>query len=370
MLSLLQITVLGSLLWQSANARPQSSTSTSTACNNSPALCSRGYGNITHLGAHDSPFVSNSSNRYTSSGNQFFNSTTQLDAGVRLLSAQIHSASSTDPSLHLCHSDCALYDAGPLTTWLASISTWLDDNPYDVVTILLVNSVNADATTLATQFSSSGITKHAYTPATVPTSAAGWPTLQTLITANTRLITFVASMPSGNAAAPYLLDEFASVWENPYDNTSPSNFTCIPDRPATVKGSLTTAKTSGKLFLMNHFLYLSQLFGIQSPNVDAASTTNSPDTTLAGSLGNAASTCTTQYGSAPNFILVDWFNVGPAIATVDRLNGVTDNVSGRKSVSTAIMSQTFQGAAVGVDRGRSAAALVVGFGVAVLAGWI
>lgn len=265
---------------------------------------------------------------------------------------------------------CALYDAGLLTTWLASIATWLDANPNEVVTLLLVNSVNADASTLASQFSSSGITKFAYTPTTLANSAAGWPTLQTLITANTRLITFVASLPSGNAAAPYLLDEFTSVWENPYDNTSPSNFTCIPDRPATVKGSLTTAKQSGKLFLMNHFLYVSQLFGIETPNVDASATTNSPSTTLAGSLGSAASTCETQYGSAPNFILVDWFNVGPAMSTVDTLNGITNQISGRKSVSSTILSQTTSSAAAGVDRGRSVVALVVGFGVAVLAGWV
>lgn len=29
----------------------------STACNNSPNLCDKSYGEITHLGAHDSPFV-------------------------------------------------------------------------------------------------------------------------------------------------------------------------------------------------------------------------------------------------------------------------------------------------------------------------
>jgi hypothetical protein len=121
---------------------------------------------------------------------------------------------------------------------------------------------------------------------------------------------------------------------------------------------------------MNHFLYVTQLFGIESPNVDASSSTNSADTSVAGSLGSAAQSCASQYGSAPNFILVDWFNVGPTIATVDSLNGVTGNTAGRKSVSTAIMSQTFQGAAVGVNGGRSAVALVVGFGVAVLARWI
>jgi hypothetical protein len=121
---------------------------------------------------------------------------------------------------------------------------------------------------------------------------------------------------------------------------------------------------------MNHFLDSAQLFGIESPNVDASSSTNSPDPAVPGSLGSAAQTCTSSYGAAPNFILVDWFNVGPTITTVDSLNGVTGNTVGRKIVSSAILSQTFQGAAVGGEKGRSAAALIVGFGVVVLARWI
>lgn len=39
------------------------------------------------------------------------------------------------------------------------------------------------------------------------------------------------------------------------------------------------------------------------------------------------------------FMLVDFFNVGPAISTADRLNGVKNPV-GRMSVSTAVVSQT------------------------------
>lgn len=58
------------------------------------------------------------------------------------------------------------------------------------------------------------------------------------------------------------------------------------------------------------------------------------------------------------------------MSTVDTLNGITNQISGRKSVSSTILSQTTSSAAAGVDRGRSVVALVVGFGVAVLAGWV
>lgn len=367
------------LLWSSVSALPQSTTassssssSTGTACNNSPSLCSRAYNNITHLGAHDSPFVANSSNSFTVSGNQFYSSTTQLSAGVRLLTAQLHNVNSStgQTEIHLCHTDCSLYDAGTLENWLSDIKTWMDSNPNDVVTLLLVNSDNTDASDLGTVFQSSGISNYAYTQ-TNTSAPTTWPTLQSLISANTRLITFIASLPSGttNAAAPYLLNEFTYVFENPYDVTSATNFSCTPDRPSTLGGSVTEAESSNMMFLMNHFLDSSEAFGIETPDVDAASSTNSPDTTVQGSLGAAAQECSSTYGKAPNFLLVDWFNVGPAIQTVDSLNGVTD-ASGRTNVSSAILSQEFQGGAAGLAGvSGSKIALVVGLAV-VLSGWL
>jgi hypothetical protein len=364
--SCLQAILLLPVFWQCAIARPQTAATTSTACNNSPSLCSRSYGNITHLGAHDSAFVSNSTNKFTSSGNQFYNSTTQLDVGVRLLSAQIHTANATGSELRLCHTDCSLYDAGTLVDWLSSIKTWLDANTNEVVTILLVNSVDASSATLGADYTASGADKYAYKFGSggAPSS---WPTLQALITANTRLITFVASLADSNSAAPYLLDEFTFIYENQYSVTAPSNFSCLPDRPTSVQGSITSAKSSGRMFLMNHFLDQNQLFGIQTPNVDASSSTNSPDASIVGSLGNSAQTCAAAYGNPPNFILVDWFNVGPAISTIDSLNGVTAPV-GRRTVSTAILSQSFTGE--GREGRMSTVALVLGFAVAIIVGWI
>lgn len=86
-------------------------------CNNFPSLCSRPYDTVTYLGAHDSPFLRDVSTSFSSFGNQFFSTTTQLDAGIRLLSAQVHVDQNDDTNkreLHVYHTSCALFDAGPL----------------------------------------------------------------------------------------------------------------------------------------------------------------------------------------------------------------------------------------------------------------
>ncbi|PCG96318.1 Hypothetical protein PENO1_027260 [Penicillium occitanis (nom. inval.)] len=275
-----------------------------TACNNSPSLCSKSYGEITHLGAHDSPFLRDASTSYSVSGNQFYNTTVQLSAGVRLL------------------------DAGTLESWLSEIKTWLDGNPNDVVTVLLVNSDDATDSELATVFESANITDYAYTPSFTSATTA-WPTLQELISNGTRLMTFVASL-SSNSNAAYLMDEFTYIWENPYDVTSASNFSCLPERPSSVSGDTASALSSNRLPFMNHFLDTNVGLGIQEPDVNAASTTNGQNGT--GNLLTAAETCKSAYsGRQPSFILVDWFNKGPAIDVVDQLNNVTD-ATGRVAV--------------------------------------
>ncbi|KAI9837775.1 MAG: hypothetical protein M1819_006709 [Sarea resinae] len=299
----------------------------STACNNSPDLCSRSYSNITHLGAHDSAFVRDASTADFIGGDQYYNATRALSAGVRLLSAQVHNSSG---EWHLCHTSCALLDVGPLHTWLAGIKTWMDDNPNDVVTILLVNSDSATASDLNGEFVKANISDYGYTPPSSSKALDTWPTLQSLISKNTRLVTFIASLdPSSNTVAPYLLDEFTFVWENPYDVTSLNNFSCVPDRPTSVKGNTAAALSSGRLPLMNHFLYSKEILGIEVPDTGNLSTTNAPSGAT-GNLGDTATGCADTWGRAPTFILVDFFNVGPAIESVDKLNGIT--ATGRTSV--------------------------------------
>lgn len=296
-------------------------------------LCDRNYNNLTHLGAHDSPFLRDESTSYATAGNQYYNSTVQLDAGVRLLSAQVHKKNGTDGNdeWHLCHSRCDLLDAGSLSSWLKEIKTWMDKNKNDVVTVLLVNSGNATPAQLGAQFKTAGIDEYAYAPASTSSVPQQWPTLQSLISKNTRLMTFVASLPTPDANYPYLMDEFTFLFENKFENEEPSGFDCAPDRPSSLS-TTAAAAASGKMFLMNHFLYSTQLFGLQTPNATYVNVTNA-DTGL-GSLGSHLKTCTNEYnGKAPTFVLVDFFNVGPAIKSVDKANGVSDTV-GRKTVST------------------------------------
>ncbi|MCJ1280179.1 hypothetical protein MMC21_008006 [Puttea exsequens] len=332
--------------------QPRQNTTTTTpphACNNSPALCSRPYSNITHLGAHDSPFLASASRdtiTFSAAGNQNLNTTAQLTAGVRLLSAQIHNNSN---AWHLCHTTCGLLDAGPLTAWLASIKIWLDANPYDVVTLLLVNSDNATPAQLGKQFDLAGITRYAYTPPSTNTPLATWPSLGDMIAAQTRLVTFVADLaPASNTAAPYLLDEFTFVFENPYNVTAPTNFSCVPERPPTLAGQTATAIASGRLPLLNHFLDTNAGFaGVEMPDTGNLSTTNAA--TGVGSLGAAVGECGGVYGRNPSFLLVDFVDVGEGVKVVEGLNGVQVEME-----SAGVAKPTASGEGVGAFTGDAA----------------
>lgn len=302
----------------SGQASSGSSSSSQRACNNFPELCDKSYADIAHLGAHDSPFVRTVANGFTDSGNQYFDSVTQLDAGVRLLTGQIHPKGN---QLHLCHSDCDLLDAGTLASWLTKIRQWMDNHPDDVVTILIVNSADASASELDAQFKQAGIDKYGYVPPNKSQALAKWPTLNQMLSNNKRMVSFIASLdPAQNTVAPYLLDEFTFVFENKFGPTNAAEFDCNPDRPEQVTPQQ-EAKTN-RLFLMNHFLdkEISPL-SITIPNEGRIGITNSIKGGQ-GAFGTHASQCTQTYKHVPTFNLVDFVNVGPAIDTVDLLNGV------------------------------------------------
>jgi hypothetical protein len=127
------------------------------ACNNSPPLGDRAYNDITHMGAHDSAYLRDSTTGCSTPGNQYYNATVALSAGFRLLQAQVHNENRT---LQLCHTSCLLLDDGTLEAWLADIKGWMDTNANDVVALLLVNSDDVSASAFGTTFTSSGISTY------------------------------------------------------------------------------------------------------------------------------------------------------------------------------------------------------------------
>ncbi|EGO58183.1 hypothetical protein NEUTE1DRAFT_82475 [Neurospora tetrasperma FGSC 2508] len=322
------VSTAGVAVSQATTASPSSSNAASgiSACNNSPLLCDRAYNNVTHMGAHDSSFLRDASTSDSLAGNQYFNATVALDAGIRLLQAQVHDANGT---LQLCHTSCTLLDAGPLQDWLAKIKFWMDNNPNEVVTILLVNSDNKLVSDYAAVFEGSGISTYGYQLSNGSSASNTWPTLGDMITSNKRLVTFIASIDY-SPTYPYLLSEFDHVFETAYNVLSLSGFNCTLDRPSG-QGSAGDAISAGLMPLMNHFADSLLLQGVQIPDETDIDITNSPDTSTTGNLGLHADTCVKQWGVKPTFILVDFFDHGPAIDTADRLNGIT--ATGRKSVS-------------------------------------
>ena len=319
------------------------STLAERVCNNSSKLCHKSYDQVTHLGAHDSPFLRDETSRFSSFGNQFFNTTVQLNAGVRLLSAQIHVASNpqtTARELHLCHSSCALFDIGPVYQWLQEIHTWMDANTDEVVTLVLVNMDSVQATELQAEYSKADLAHYGYVPRVIdqappPSSEFNktWPTLADMIDKGGRLVSFVNPLTPDVANVPYLLNEFDFVWENQYAVMDPAKFSCTPDRPSNTT-TISEARQSGKLFLMNHMLYRQQAFGIQTPDDRNVADTNSWDGP--GGFGTHLLSCGNELGRQPTFVLVDFFNVGPAITSVDNVNGINRPL-GREYVNTEVV---------------------------------
>ena len=342
----------------SVHGRPQPQSdqgSSSTACNNSPALCDRGYNNITHLGGHNSAFLRDESTGNSLSGNQYHNATRALDAGLRLLQAQVHKANN---SLSLCHTSCELLDAGPLEDWLSAINVWMDANPNDVVTIILVNAAQATADEYGAIFESSGLGQKGYTPAT-PGATGDWPTLQTMIDDNQRVVFFVTDVQSSQNS-PSVLPQFDYVFETHFDVTELDGFNCTLDRPSTLD-SATSAVSSNYLGLVNHFKYQRLTADIQLPDIDTIQTVNSANTNEVGNLGRHLDSCNSEWGTLPNFVLIDFFDEANPLDAVDRMNQVSD-ATGRTDAPAGDGTS----GAVSKPRGLEFGALLAFFSAALL----
>ncbi|KAJ6503304.1 PLC-like phosphodiesterase [Mycena vitilis] len=274
-----------------------------TTCNGHPELCDRSYGNVSFVGAHDSYAVGTNV-----AFNQDYDVTQQLTDGVRLLQMQAHNSSGV---IQLCHTSCILQNGGTLADYLTKVKTWMDANTNDVVTLLIVNIDNLPASNYGTVFASVGLDKLSFAPTSSPLTTSAWPTLGSLIDANTRLVTFLDNA-ADLTSVPYLIDEFTNVWETPFDVTT--SFDCSVNR--------TKGDSSSQMYLINHFLD-TVVLGNPVPDVAAANVTNA--VTGNNSLGDQVNTCTSSNGRAPNYLLVDFYEYGggSVFQVAANINGVT-----------------------------------------------
>uniref|UniRef100_A0A0W0FG92 PLC-like phosphodiesterase n=1 Tax=Moniliophthora roreri TaxID=221103 RepID=A0A0W0FG92_MONRR len=318
-------------------------TNRATTCNGYSELCEKSYGGVTFVGAHNSYAVGVDGLFF----NQDQDVTTQLNDGIRLLQMQAHNKTGV---INLCHSSCDLFDGGTLEDYLKkglspltplavpsyspisshTVKGWLDSNPNEVLTLLIVNINNLPASAFDAVFKSVGLDQVSYSPEQASLPASGWPTLGSLIDSGKRLLTFLDN-GADTSSVPYLIDEFTNIWETEFSVTDISRFDCSVNR---TKGDAST-----QMFMINHSLN-KLIFNQPAPAPELANVTNAASG--AGSLGAHVDACRSSVSRAPNFLLVDFyeFGGGSVFQVAADANGVPYN---NKAVATPLPTTTASG---------------------------
>ncbi|KAK3643136.1 hypothetical protein LTR56_004975 [Elasticomyces elasticus] len=281
-----------------------------------PSLYHQRYSEQTFIGTHDSVAVRTAENRWSLSGNQYFNVSVQLQAGVRLLQAQGHRDPDGSSEIRLCHFNCALMDGGSLVDHLRTVKRFLDANPHELITLLFVNTGPA-LEHWAQAYFSTGLDLLSYIP---PQSKRDgymhledWPTIADMVSTNQRLVTFLSG-GADEGRVPYLLHQWDYVFETNFGIESPEQYSCAPARPRWWDPSYIPSRLS----LVNHFLY-AQFLGFRYPNATYANTTNAAGFHV-GELGEHAVRCQSVYQRRPNFLLLDFFSEGQAFEVEHGMN--------------------------------------------------
>ncbi|KAH9929628.1 PLC-like phosphodiesterase [Epithele typhae] len=262
-------------------------------CNGHAELCGRSYGNVTFMGAHDS--FAFSENPLDLAADQRVDIPSQLGLGVRLLQAQSHM---NDGVLHFCHTSCELFDGGSVEDYLKTVHDFLTANPKEDV--------------WDPAFQASGIADLAFVPPSIPVKQSDWPTLGDMIDSGKRVVVFLDTGADDDRSVPYILPEFPMIWETPFSVTD-ENFPCSVDR---INGPLST---EDHMYMINHSLN-KDIFGlgiIVSDPLDADDTNS-----VASIMANAGGCQGFAAGRAPNFVLLDFVNIGNGLDAVNQLNGL------------------------------------------------
>jgi hypothetical protein len=280
-----------------------------------PSLYHARYSEQTFVGTHDAAAIRTKDNNWSLSGNQYFNISTQLASGVRLLQDQGHRDPNGSDQIRLCHFNCALMDGGSLDEFLAVVKDFLEREKDEVVTLLFVNT-GVPLHLWAKAFFNAGLDILSYTPPIDKRNGdmriSDWPTIASMVSSNKRLVTFLSS-GADETTVPFLLPEFDYIFETDFGIESPDQFSCDPARPR-YPGSY----VPDKLSLVNHFLY-AKFLGFRFPNASFAGTTNAAGFGM-GELGEHAVRCRGLYERRPNFLLVDFFNEGDVFGVERGMN--------------------------------------------------
>ena len=258
-------------------------------CNGSVDLCSKQYNEVAYLTTHN---AFNSDEDGLLFPNQTYNIASQLNDGVRGLMIDVYNHFGTPTAYH------SVFALGtiPLSDIFNDIKIFLDTNSNEVVTIILECYVTADE--IEDEINQAGLSNYLYT------HNSAWPTLQNMIDNDNRLVIFsdVDDASSSQSWYHYVWDYAV---ETHYSVATINDFTCGFNRGDPVND----------LFIFNHFVTDANLgYGLYNESNDV----NANPFFITRALD-----CQTHTNKFPNFVTVDYYELGDGLAVVDQLNGLT-----------------------------------------------
>lgn len=257
-------------------------------CNGRKELCARPYNEVVFPGTHNS--MSASDERWRGA-NQKYGLVQQLEDGIRLMMLDIHAWKG---GLSLCHSFCNLGER-PLDDALLDLRDFLRSQRGEVLTLILQDETDAER--IIEAFKTAGLDKWAYAH-----PGGAWPTLEELIAQNKRLVV-TAERSGGDAATPWYMYAWATMFDNSYTYKAISDF----EQCGTNRGNDTLP-----VFLLNHWLGT----GAGLPSVALSEQANTAENLMAH-----VEACQAEQGRLPTFLAVDHYHLGDLFEVVDTLNG-------------------------------------------------
>jgi hypothetical protein len=189
------------------------------------------------------------------------------------------------------------------------VKGWLDDNPYEVIAIIMGNNNGHDTRNAATDyiapFRDSGILEYIWTPSAPNLDLNDWPTLAEMILKNERVVAMI-DYGADQTAVPWLINEFNYMWETPFSPTD-SSFPCTQQRPPDQAEDV----SRNRMYMANHNLNIDINFAGMSILVPAYGMLNDINAATGNaSLGKNVVGCEDMWGRPPNWLLVDFYNFG------------------------------------------------------------
>jgi hypothetical protein len=256
------------------------------ACNGSPLLCDRRYNEVAFPTTHNA--MSNRQDHWLAP-NQNFNITHQLNDGVRAMMLDVHYFLG---NTYLAHGN-VLFGHKSLVDGLREVRTFLDGHRCEVVTLIFENRVQAKDLALA--FHDAGLLDYVYThPQGLP-----FPTLRQMVETNRRLVVFTDR--GGGGEHPWLHPLWDYCVETPWKAKRPEELTSQKNR----------GETGNALFILNHFLTRPTA----SPRL-AQQVNHNPF------FGERVNRFLRETGRLPNFVVVDYYDIGDLFEVVDTVNEI------------------------------------------------